>query len=75
MLEQKTMEVQADDNPDMTANPETVELANRIEEILNSELIEICIFYEIIGKKTPLIFSAMDRASMKHFIKYVNTFH
>ena len=54
---------------------EVLEMADRLAEIFEADMVELFIYYEIIGKQYPRIFSAMSPETIEHFVQYVNRYH
>ena len=75
LLEQQVMEAQAKEDADIKLNPETVELAERIQAIAEAGMLDLLIYYEILGKNYPKLFSMLNKDSIEHFINYLDEFH
>lgn len=75
LLEQETMQRHAKEDADVKLNPETIKLAERIQAIAEAGMLDLLIYYEILGRNYPKLFSMLNKDSIEHFIKYVNEFH
>ncbi len=49
--------------------------AKRLVEILNEGMIDAFIFYEIIGRRNPLVFSMISPESVEMIAGYLDNYH
>lgn len=71
----RTSVEEGEQEEDALPDAEILEMADRLAEIIQGDMLEVCIYYEIIGKQHPRIFSVMSPETIEHFVQYLNRYH